>query len=141
LTNGEPHSQWVGVSPAAHEDIILVVEDDPELRENLCEVLEVEGFRAVGVVNGLEALQYLRANALPCLILLDLMMPGMSGGEFRALQREDAQFARVPTIVVSAMELDHQQEQVLDAAGYFIKPVSLPKLSQLVRQHCQPACV
>jgi CheY-like chemotaxis protein len=115
------------------------VEDDPDLRENLCEVLEVEGFRAVGVVNGLEALRYLQAHAPPCLILLDLMMPGMSGGEFRARLRADAHLARVPTIVVSAMELDHQQEQVLDAAGYFIKPVSPKKLSEAIRQHCQAA--
>jgi CheY-like chemotaxis protein len=122
-----------------HEDVILVVEDDEDLRENLCEVLEVEGFRAVGVVNGLEALNYLRAHAPPCLILLDLMMPGMSGGEFRAQQRANVLFASVPTIVVSAMELDHQQEQVLDAVGYFTKPVSPRKLSEAVRQHCQAA--
>lgn len=124
------------MSPSAHDDVILVVEDDSDLRENLCEVLELEGFRAVGVVNGEEALRYLRAHPPPCLILLDLMMPGMSGGEFRARLRADALLARVPTIVVSAMELDHQQEQVLDAVGYFIKPVNLKKLSQAVREHC-----
>jgi len=127
------------VSPSAHEDIILVVEDDSDLRENLCEVLELEGFRAVGVDNGVEALRYLRAHGPPCLILLDLMMPGMSGGEFRAQQRADEHLCQVPTIVVSAMELDHQQEEVLDAVGYFIKPVNPKKLSDAVREHCQAA--
>jgi len=116
--------------------MILVVEDDADLRENLCEVLELEGFRAVGVINGEEALRYLRAHALPCLILLDLMMPDMSGGEFRARQREDAQLAHVPVIVVSAMELDHQQTEVRDAAGYFMKPVNPRKLFDAVREHC-----
>jgi CheY-like chemotaxis protein len=120
-----------------HEDIILVVEDDDELRENLCELLELEGFRTVGTFNGLEALEYLKAHPPPCLILLDLMMPGMSGGEFRAHQRAHVTFSRVPTIVMSAMEIDHQQAQVPGAEGYFIKPVSPTKLSQAIRRHCQ----
>ncbi|HYO72135.1 MAG TPA: response regulator [Archangium sp.] len=124
----------------AHEDVILVVEDDEDLREGLCDLLEAEGYRAVGVFNGLEALQYLRAHRLPCVILLDLMMPGMSGGEFRARQLADAMLARVPTIVVSAMDLNHQQAQVLNAAGYLSKPVSVARLSQTVRQHCQGTC-
>jgi len=124
------------VIPTAYEDIILVVEDDPDLRENLCEVLELEGFRAVGVTNGLEALEYLRTHAPPCLILLDVMMPRMSGSEFRAQQRVDERFSGVPVIAVSAMELDHQHEQIPDAAGYFIKPVNPLKLSQAIRLCC-----
>jgi len=127
------------VNTSAHEDVILVVEDDDDLRDNLCEVLEVEGFRAVGAVNGLAALKYLQAHMPPCLILLDLMMPGMSGGEFRALQLDDTHLARVPTIVVSAMAIDHQQEQVRGAAGYLTKPLSLTDLFQAVRQHCEAA--
>lgn len=128
------------MSSLAHEDIILVVEDDEDLRESLCALLEAEGYRAVGVFNGLEALQYLRDHRLPCIILLDLMMPGMSGGEFRARQLADAMLARVPTIVVSAMDLKHQQSQVLNAAGYLSKPVNPVRLSQTVRQHCQGDC-
>lgn len=120
-----------------HEDIILVVEDDEDLRDSVCSLLEADGFRAVGVFNGLEALQYLQAHGPPCVILLDLMMPGMSGGEFRARQLADTHLARVPTIVVSAMELGHQQEQVLNAAGYLTKPVNPKQLSRTVRQHCQ----
>lgn len=122
-----------------HEDIILVVEDDEDLRDTMCSLLELDGYRAVGVFNGLEALQYLETNGPPCVILLDLMMPGMSGGEFRARQLSHALFARVPTIVVSAMELGHQQAQVLNATGYLSKPVNPVKLTQTVRQHCQPS--
>jgi CheY-like chemotaxis protein len=127
------------VSAPGHEDIILVVEDDEDLRDSICMLLEAEGFQAVGVFNGLEALRYLRANAPPCVILLDLMMPGMSGGEFRMRQREDALLSQVPTIVVSAMDLAHQQQQVLDAAGYLTKPLNPKQLSQTVRQHCPAA--
>lgn len=127
------------MSPCTDEEIILVVEDDPDLRENLCEVLELEGFQAVGVANGMEALEYLRTHAPPCLILLDVMMPRMSGSEFRAQQRVDARIAEVPVIAVSAMELDHQHQQIPDAVGYFIKPVNPLQLSQAVRQCCPTA--
>jgi len=127
------------VSAPGHEDIILVVEDDEDLRDSVCMLLELEGFQAVGVFNGLEALHYLQAHGPPCVILLDLMMPGMSGGEFRARQLEDSLLARVPTIVVSAMAIGHQQEEVLNAAGYLTKPVNAKQLSHTVRQHCQAA--
>ncbi len=115
------------------------MEDDEDLRDTMCSLLELDGYRAVGVFNGLEALRYLESNGPPCVILLDLMMPGMSGGEFRARQLADAMLARVPTIVVSAMELGHQQAQVLNATGYLSKPVNPAKLTQTVRQHCQPS--
>jgi CheY-like chemotaxis protein len=127
------------VSSPGHEDIILVVEDDEDLRDSLCMLLEAEGFRAVGVVHGLEALEYLQAHAPPCVILLDLMMPVMSGGEFRARQRADALLARVPTIVVSAMDLAHQQVQAMEAAGYLTKPVDPKQLTWAIRQHCRAA--
>ncbi len=125
------------VSAPGHEDIILVVEDDEDLRDSVCMLLEAEGFQAVGVHNGLEALRYMAAHGPPCVILLDLMMPGMSGGEFRTRQLADVQLARVPTIVVSAMDPTHQQAQVLSAAAYLTKPVNANQLSQTVRQHCQ----
>lgn len=127
------------MSSPAHEDIVLVVEDDEDLRDTMCSLLELDGYQTVGVFNGLEALRYLETNRPPCVILLDLMMPGMSGGEFRARQLADAMIAHVPTIVVSAMELGHQQAQVLNAAGYLSKPVNPAKLTQTVRQHCQPS--
>ncbi len=137
MTNRTLFHNGEGVSTPAHDDIILVVEDDEDLRDSMCALLELEGFRAVGVFNGLEALRYLEAHGPPCVILLDLMMPGMSGGEFRTRQLADAHLARVPTIVVSAMDPAHQQAQVLDAAGYLSKPVNPRQLSQTVRQHCQ----
>lgn len=139
MTSGRLFHIGECVSAPEHEDIILVVEDDEDLRDSVCMLLEAEGFQAVGVFNGLEALRYLQAHAPPCVILLDLMMPGMSGGEFRAHQLADSLLARVPTIVVSAMELCHQQAQVLNAAGYLTKPVTANQLSRTVRQHCQAA--
>lgn len=82
---------------------ILVVDDDRDLREALCGALEESGFTAVGCGDGRQALDYLRSGvSLPALILLDWMMPVMSGGEFREVQVQDERLADIPVVVISA---------------------------------------
>jgi CheY-like chemotaxis protein len=82
---------------------VLVVDDDRDLREALCGALEESGFTAVGVGDGRQALDYLESGAtLPALILLDWMMPVMSGAEFREAQVADVRFAEIPVVVISA---------------------------------------
>jgi CheY-like chemotaxis protein len=63
---------------------ILVVEDEEESRQALMQLLELEGFKVVGASNGAEAMDYLSVAELPCLIILDLPMPVMSGRQLRA---------------------------------------------------------
>ena len=123
-------------APPSEPHRILVVEDDIDLRESICMLLELEGFEAVGVGNGLEALDYLEAQPTPCVILLDMMMPTMSGPEFRARQLADEELAKVPTVVLSAIPPDQQQLEVKAAADYLSKPVRPAQLSQVVRKHC-----
>ncbi len=116
---------------------VLVVEDDVEIRESLMELLEECGYEPVGAANGCEGLDKLQASEEPpCLILLDLMMPVMGGAEFRTRQLADAAHARVPTIVLSAMDAATQQQQVAAAADYLPKPVTPDLLSRTVRRHC-----
>ena len=82
---------------------VLVVDDDRDLRDALCGALEESDFAAVGVADGRAALQYLKSGApKPSLILLDWMMPVLSGGEFREQQLQDPQIADIPVIVISA---------------------------------------
>ena len=69
---------------ATDKDVVLVVEDEEEARSFLTQILEFEGHKVVGFPNGAEALSYLAKAELPCLIVLDLRMPVMSGPEFRA---------------------------------------------------------
>src|SRR6266568_3939823 len=85
---------------------ILIVEDDPDTREMLSTLLSIEGFHAVGAEDGLEALHLLRtvkhrAPDVPCLVLLDLMMPRLGGHEFRRAQLGDPTVANVPVAVLS----------------------------------------
>src|SRR5690349_4088262 len=75
---------------------VLVVEDDADIRESVCQILEDEGFPTVGACNGKEALATLRTmEPLPRLILLDLMMPIMNGWEFYELISRDMQITSI----------------------------------------------
>jgi CheY-like chemotaxis protein len=119
--------------------IVLVVEDDPDIRATLCEALEDHGYSPVPASNGVEALDYLRgSNEKPCLILLDLMMPVMDGQEFRAQQRADQELAAIPVVVISAYR-DLEKYATELATECLPKPVRLERLLQTARKHCDGA--
>jgi DNA-binding response OmpR family regulator len=83
--------------------VILVVDDDADLRELLAELLTKEGYQVLTASNGKEALALLRdPDPTPSLILLDLMMPVMSGWEFLERVASDRTVTSVPIIVMSA---------------------------------------
>jgi len=113
---------------------VLVVEDDPDVREVMIAVVESEGHTAVPAENGDQALQLLRNGLHPCLILLDLMMPVKSGWEFRAEQNADPHLAAIPTIIVSAAGKEAMRD--LNPEGALPKPVDFDKLSKLLKTHC-----
>jgi CheY-like chemotaxis protein len=116
---------------------VLVVDDDPDIRETVIEVLEENGHLALGASNGVEALEHLRnQDDLPCLILLDLMMPEMDGPTFRAEMLKDPALSPIPVIVVSAFREAAEKAKELAAAGHLTKPVSLDALISLVETFC-----
>jgi two-component system KDP operon response regulator KdpE len=80
-----------------------VVEDEEETRGELREALAVHGREVLEATNGREALELLTSGRIPepCLILLDLRMPVMSGWEFLAIMRSYHRLSRIPVIVVS----------------------------------------
>lgn len=118
---------------------VLVVDDDPDIREAMIEVLEEHGHAATGVGNGNEALEHLRANPVhPCLILLDLMMPVMDGRQFREEQMRDPALSPIPVIVISAFRDVQQTAEKMQVAAHVKKPVSLRELVQLVERFCPP---
>jgi CheY-like chemotaxis protein len=116
---------------------ILVVDDDASIREALTEILADEGYAVTTATNGAEALTLLRppADFRPCVILLDLMMPVMSGQEFYAEQQRDPALARIPIVVISA-----DGNLALKAAafgGLFLsKPVRLETVLGVLDQLC-----
>ena len=115
---------------------VLIVEDDVDLREMMAQLLTLEGFAAATAANGSEALEYLHGDSdRPQVILLDLMMPVMDGWEFRRQMQSDPAIARLPVIVLSA--LDPSRAKDVDAAAFLKKPLDFDRLLSLVRQHCE----
>src|SRR5438874_10054598 len=108
---------------------VLIVEDDPDMREMLAALLAAEGFHAVGAEDGLEALHLLRtvrhrAPNVPCLVLLDLAMPRLSGSEFRRAQLGDPIVAGVPVAVMSGATDLEQRGQAMGAVAIVAKPIN-----------------
>jgi CheY-like chemotaxis protein len=81
---------------------LLVVEDDADIRDTLSDVLAWEGYDVLTAANGREALELLRRGTGVDAILLDLMMPIMSGWEFRRVQLDDPALSGIPCVVLSA---------------------------------------
>lgn len=120
---------------------VLIVEDDVETRDMLAAVLATEGFHAVAAEDGLEALHLLRtvrhrAPEAPCLVLLDLRMPRLGGGEFRRAQLGDPTVASVPVAVMSGATDAEQRAQALGAVATVTKPIDVDVLLDVVRRYC-----
>jgi CheY-like chemotaxis protein len=112
---------------------VLVVEDDLDIRESLEQILEIEGYEPLLAENGQAAVEMLKQGERPCLILLDLMMPVMSGWEFLRVQRENTLIATIPVIVVSAAG---DRAKSTSANGFIKKPIELENLLEVVHQFC-----
>ncbi len=110
---------------------ILVVEDEPTLRETLVDALEADGFRVVAAADGREALAQFRGER-PDLILLDLMLPELSGIEVTRIIRAES---GVPIVMLTAKdsELDKVVGLELGADDYVTKPFSLRELTARIR--------
>lgn len=120
---------------------VLIVEDDPDVREMLATLLATMGFHAVAAEDGLEALHLLRtvrhrAPDIPCLVLLDLKMPRLSGKEFRRAQLRDPTVAGVPIAVMSGAADLEQRAEALGAVATLAKPIDCDALMDVVRRYC-----
>ncbi len=108
--------------------MVLLVEDDGDVREALADVLREHGYDVAWAADGAEAIRALRSGLRPAAILLDLMMPVMDGFQFRAEQRSDPALARIPVIVVSADRAIDRDAAALGAAAKLAKPARVDDL-------------
>jgi two-component system, chemotaxis family, chemotaxis protein CheY len=117
------------------DSTILVVDDDPAIREVLEEALSIAGYSVETAANGSEAFERLDEEDLPRLILLDLMMPVMNGWRFCERQSADPRLSGIPVVIVSADRRATQAASILGAADCLTKPVGLDELLEVVARH------
>ncbi len=119
---------------------ILVIEDEPTIRENILGILEINGFQVLGAEDGLAGVQQAKTY-LPDLILCDILMPGIDGYGVLAALRKDTGTAMIPLIFLSAKaeRSDFRLGMNLGADDYLTKPFSSQELvaavsSRLLKQ-------
>lgn len=117
---------------ASHQPFVFVVDDDRDLREALEETLGDEGCRVESAPDGASALAKLRTlPEKPSVLLLDLMMPGMNGWEFRAEQLKDPALAEICTVVMTADA--NVVPETIEADHFMRKPLHLDALIDQIR--------
>lgn len=118
---------------------LLLVEDDPDLRVTLAEILEEEGYRVAPTAHGGEALHLLRSGVQPHVILSDLWMPEVNGWQFAESLGADPQLSRIPLVLLSALSDARLTQPLPEAQGYLPKPIKLSRLLSEVQRFCRPA--
>jgi CheY-like chemotaxis protein len=116
--------------------MVLIVDDDYDIRAAISEALALHGYRVGGAADGKEALDRLRAGLRPSLILLDLMMPGMNGWEFREAQARDAELAKIPVVLLTGDGGADAESAGEGADGFLRKPFALERLLETVERFC-----
>ena len=117
--------------PGDPHGFVLIVEDEPGIRTALAALVESEGFEVETAGDGREALAVLRRRPGSCLVLLDLMMPGMNGWQFLDECSRDVMLAPIPVVVVSAFEAPRGFRAVR-------KPIDFGHLAGILREYCVP---
>lgn len=113
---------------------VLIVEDDEDLRDMFAEILSDAGYWVDSAENGQVALEILDRQNAPCLVLLDLMMPVMSGPELARRMKESKRLASLPIIAVSA---GGQKADVPQADVFLRKPLQPEDLLRTVGTYCR----
>ena len=110
-------------------NIVLVVEDDNEMRELLRIELEAEGFTVLTATNGAQAVGTARSEE-PDVILMDVQMPVMNGVEATKILKDDKHTRHIPVIMVTSVEKKEDMIKGLEAGAidYITKPFFLPEL-------------
>ena len=101
------------LAPATKDVVVLIVDDDADVRNIVKETVEGVGMKAATAVNGRAALQWLDKNPRPALILLDLMMPEVDGFEFLEKIQESEDLNEVPVVVLTAKDLSEAERNFL----------------------------
>ncbi len=117
------------------QKLILVVEDEPDTAEMFAEMMRLNGFRVVKTYYSASAMGIL-SQAKPDVVVLDLMMPDVSGMEVLKFVRREPELDHVPVVVVSAKSMPADIREALEAGAtfYLTKPVAYGDLMNAVEK-------
>ena len=125
------------MSSPASIPVVLIVDDDRDISGILGDVLREEGYATSTVADGREALRLLREGLRPCVIFLDLMMPGMNGWEFRENQLGDPDLSAIPVVVITAAGFGPATiKSQLPGVSYIRKPLPLDDVLAAIAESC-----
>lgn len=114
---------------------ILVVDDNDALRENLAECLEAEGYHVTEARTGQGALEHLAREPLPSVVLVDQMMPGMTGTELVSRMRSDPRLTGIRVVLATGLA----PRGATAADAILTKPFGIAELLDAVRPLVEPA--
>ena len=117
--------------------LVLVAEDDADVRDALRHVLDAEGFRVVAAVDGQHALEHLARGLVPCAVLLDWIMPRLDGEAFLRARAASALLSTIPVFVMSATFAPAGDPRI---QGYLPKPFDIDALLPMLRSACAVHC-
>jgi two-component system, sensor histidine kinase and response regulator len=109
---------------------VLIVEDETEIRDSLRDLLMDEGYSVEVAADGREALARL-AEQRPCLVILDLILPVLSGTEVYDCMQADPALAEIPVVISTS-----DPARAPSGVTLMKKPINLPRLLQLVEKFC-----
>src|SRR5688500_13586995 len=116
-------------SPA--RPVVLVVDDDPDVRGILAMLLSREGYEVVTAIDGAAALEHVRDDRI-ALVVLDLQMPRLDGSQFRRVYSEHG--GRAPILLVTAAEVGANDIERLGVSDYVAKPFEIEHLLETVQR-------
>jgi CheY-like chemotaxis protein len=114
--------------------LVAIIEDDSEFRNMLRELLEEEQYRVVAMSNGAEALESLRGDTIPDVILLDVSMPVMDGFDFLRYRNEDPQLAAVPVVLVTNAK--PHERPTIGVNDVVRKPIDIDEILFAIKRYC-----
>ncbi|OJT17266.1 response regulator [Archangium sp. Cb G35] len=120
---------------------VLIVEDDPDIRESLQHFLETHGYPVVAACHGREALEYLRRAPRPSMVVLDMNMPVMDGNRLLTARKGDDTLRAIPVVILSAALAGMSaRDRALYAASYGVaaflgKPADPRQVLEAVERH------
>jgi CheY-like chemotaxis protein len=119
---------------AAKRCLVAIIEDDSEFRIMLRELLEEEQYGVIAVANGAEALEALRGDTLPNVILLDVSMPVMDGFDFLRFRNEDPQLSAVPVVLVTNAK--PHERPTIGVNDVVRKPIDIDEILFAIKRYC-----